>query len=108
MKQLGKASYTVVALIAFWASTPRAQAPQPPATQAGSFGLDASSVFETLTGQASVGFIGRQESFEGTMKKSKLSRLDGGEVFGMMWSLWAGENQSGRVAAHASFPVPGG
>ena len=45
-----------------------------------------------------------KESFEATMKKSRLSRVNGGEAFGSTWSLWIGENESGRVAAKGTFP----
>jgi hypothetical protein len=68
------------------------------------FTEDASSTFALLASQAGVGFFGDKSAFESFVKKSHLSKKDGGEDFGVWWAIWEGENTSGHVTTYAAFP----
>jgi len=75
------------------------------------FTEDASLTFETLAGQARLGFFGIRSVFEDTVKKSHLTKTKGDQIsgtpkgaFDQWWATWEGQNASGHVIAYAGVP----
>jgi hypothetical protein len=63
---------------------------------------DASSTFAMLAGQARFSFFG-ELGFESLVKKSHLSKKNGGELSGGWWAIWEAGNTSGHVTVYGAF-----
>ena len=68
------------------------------------FAADASFTFSIFASHAHYGFLGGKSAFESLVRKDHLTRKDGGEHLGAWWSLWEGNNATGRVTVYGAFP----